>query len=191
MGLSMRWTSGGALLLAWIVMWAIMGTSMGMTAAPGAQAADAPLRVGIAPIYPPLAFKKGGELTGIEPEFARRLGERLGRPVTFTELSWDDLLVALRDGRVDVVMSGMSVTAARKRKARFIEPYLEVGQMALIRNDDFGRLSERGALMHRPYIGRFATSMEMAGASLTFFKLDDELAALLDHPAQSPFFVQV
>ncbi|MCG8350726.1 MAG: dihydroxyacetone kinase subunit DhaK [Chloroflexales bacterium] len=52
-------------------------------------------------------------------------------------------------------------------------------------------LSERGALIHRPYIGRFATSMEMAGASLTFFKLDDELAALLDHPAQSPFFVQV
>jgi dihydroxyacetone kinase-like protein len=52
-------------------------------------------------------------------------------------------------------------------------------------------LSERGAAIHRPYIGRFATSMEMAGASLTFFKLDDQLAALLDHPAQSPFFVQV
>jgi dihydroxyacetone kinase-like protein len=33
--------------------------------------------------------------------------------------------------------------------------------------------------------------MEMAGASLTFFRLDDELAALLDYPAQSPFFVQL
>jgi len=33
--------------------------------------------------------------------------------------------------------------------------------------------------------------MEMAGASLTFLKLDDELTSLLDHPAQSPFFVQV
>jgi dihydroxyacetone kinase-like protein len=48
-----------------------------------------------------------------------------------------------------------------------------------------------GARVHRTYIGEYATSMEMAGASLTFFKLDDELAALLDHPAQSPFFVQV
>jgi dihydroxyacetone kinase len=49
----------------------------------------------------------------------------------------------------------------------------------------------KGCSIHRAYIGRYATSMEMAGASLTFFRLDDELAALLDHPAQSPFFVQV
>jgi dihydroxyacetone kinase-like protein len=33
--------------------------------------------------------------------------------------------------------------------------------------------------------------MEMAGASLTFFRLDDELAALLDYPAHSPFFTQL
>lgn len=53
-----------------------------------------------------------------------------------------------------------------------------------------GMLNELGVKIYRPYIGRFATSMEMAGASLTFLKLDDELAALLDAPAESPFFVQ-
>jgi len=42
--------------------------------------------------------------------------------------------------------------------------------------------------VHRPYIGRFATSMEMTGASLTVMKLDDELKRLLDKPASSPFF---
>ena len=30
--------------------------------------------------------------------------------------------------------------------------------------------------------------MEMAGASFTFLRLDDELAALLDAPAHTPFF---
>lgn len=54
-----------------------------------------------------------------------------------------------------------------------------------------GLLVDKGVQTHRAYVGRYATSMEMAGASLTFFNLDDELAALLDHPAQSPFFVQV
>ncbi len=52
-------------------------------------------------------------------------------------------------------------------------------------------LQERGLSVHRPYIGEFATSMEMAGASITLTKLDDELAGLLDHPAHTPFFVQV
>jgi len=45
--------------------------------------------------------------------------------------------------------------------------------------------------IHRAYVGEYATSMEMAGCSLTVFKLDDELAALLDHPARTPFFTQV
>jgi dihydroxyacetone kinase-like protein len=48
-----------------------------------------------------------------------------------------------------------------------------------------------GVKVHRAYIGEYATSMEMAGASLTFFKLSDEIKALLDHPAYTPFFVQV
>jgi phosphoenolpyruvate---glycerone phosphotransferase subunit DhaK len=52
-------------------------------------------------------------------------------------------------------------------------------------------LTSDGLKVHRVYIGEFATSMEMAGASLTFFRLDDELAALLDYPARTPFFTQV
>src|SRR5690606_23193344 len=51
-------------------------------------------------------------------------------------------------------------------------------------------LSERSIRIHRPYIGEYATSMEMAGASITIARLDDELAGLLDHPARTPFFVQ-
>lgn len=52
-------------------------------------------------------------------------------------------------------------------------------------------LTMTGVSVHRAYVGEYATSMEMAGCSLTLFKLDDELAALLDHPARTPFFVQV
>jgi len=52
-------------------------------------------------------------------------------------------------------------------------------------------LTGAGATIHRVYVGEYATSMEMAGASLTLFRLDDELASLLDHPARSPFFTQV
>lgn len=44
--------------------------------------------------------------------------------------------------------------------------------------------------IHRPYIGEYATSLEMAGASITILALDDELAALLDATAKSPFFAQ-
>ncbi len=51
-------------------------------------------------------------------------------------------------------------------------------------------LAERGLRIARPYIGEFATSLEMAGASITVMTLDDELAELIDAPASSPFFQQ-
>jgi dihydroxyacetone kinase len=52
-------------------------------------------------------------------------------------------------------------------------------------------LTSRGITVHRAYIGEYATSMEMAGASFTFVRLDEELASLLDAPAQTPFFTQI
>lgn len=51
-------------------------------------------------------------------------------------------------------------------------------------------LAERGVTIHRRYIGEYATSLEMAGASLSILHLDDELAELVDAPARSPFFTQ-
>lgn len=51
-------------------------------------------------------------------------------------------------------------------------------------------LKEKGISIYHPYIGEFATSMEMAGASISILKLDSELKDLIDTPVNTPFFVQ-
>ena len=50
---------------------------------------------------------------------------------------------------------------------------------------------EQGIRIHRAYVGEYATSLEMAGASISVMRLDDELTQLLDAPCDSPFFVQI
>ena len=50
------------------------------------------------------------------------------------------------------------------------------------------QLSDLGVKDVHPHIGEYATSMEMAGLSVTIFKLDDELEQLLSYPAHSPFY---
>lgn len=52
-------------------------------------------------------------------------------------------------------------------------------------------LGQNDLPVHRAYVGEYATSMEMAGASITLMALDDELQQLLDAPAHTPFFTQV
>jgi polar amino acid transport system substrate-binding protein len=94
------------------------------------------LRVGIAPNYPPIAFKQEGRLTGLEADFARGLDAELGRRVELVELDWEALIPALESGRIDVIMSGMSITDARARRVQFVSSYLRIGQMAIIRKDD-------------------------------------------------------
>jgi phosphoenolpyruvate---glycerone phosphotransferase subunit DhaK len=51
-------------------------------------------------------------------------------------------------------------------------------------------LDESGVTVARTYIGEFATSLEMAGASVSLCRLDDDRLALLKAPAHSPFFLE-
>lgn len=51
-------------------------------------------------------------------------------------------------------------------------------------------LTERGITIYRKYIGEYATSLEMAGMSISLLKLDEELKELIDAPCYSPFFAQ-
>ncbi len=102
-------------------------------------AADSPppLRVGITANLPPMIFKQGGKIVGIEADFARLLGKELGREVKFVTLDWPDQIPALLDDKIDIIMSGMTVTKARQFRVNFSAPYMRSGQMALVRRDDY------------------------------------------------------
>jgi len=52
-------------------------------------------------------------------------------------------------------------------------------------------LKEKGISVYKTFVGEFMTSIEMAGASITLLKLDDELKQLLDAPADTPAFRQL
>jgi len=51
-------------------------------------------------------------------------------------------------------------------------------------------LQDRKIKVFKVYVGEFATSLEMAGASVSLFKLDGELKEYLSKPACTPFFEQ-
>ena len=50
-------------------------------------------------------------------------------------------------------------------------------------------LADRGVEIAHAFVGEYATSLEMAGASVSICHLDDELSELIAQPADSPFFM--
>lgn len=52
-------------------------------------------------------------------------------------------------------------------------------------------LADKGVGVYMPHVGEFATSMEMAGLSVTLFKLSAEQKELLQYPAITPFYTNL
>lgn len=61
-------------------------------------------------------------------------------------------------------------------------------ELYLFNHDVTRELAERGITIHRAFVGNYMTSIDMAGLSVTFMKLDDELKTLLSSPSDTPGF---
>lgn len=65
-----------------------------------------------------------------------------------------------------------------------------VEELYILSNSVSRLLEEKGISVYRTFVGEFATSMEMAGASISIMKVDEETKAMLDMPVSTPFYCQ-
>lgn len=98
-----------------------------------ASTGSVPLRVGISTNMPPLVYSSGGRLQGLEIDFANQLGQHLNRKIKFVELTWDKQIPSLEAGKIDIIMSGLTITPKRAYRIAFAKPYMRSGQMLLVR----------------------------------------------------------
>ncbi|MCG8596129.1 MAG: transporter substrate-binding domain-containing protein, partial [Kiloniellales bacterium] len=79
--------------------------------------------------------RKGGQVTkfgGFDIDLAREMARELGVDFVPVNTRWTSIIPSLTLGRCDVIVSGMSVTEARREKVDFSEPYMQVGQTVLL-----------------------------------------------------------
>lgn len=86
-------------------------------------------------------------------------------------------LPAMRGAEVAVMVNGMGATP--------------LAELLIVFRAAHRLLSTAGVSIVRTYVGNFATSLEMAGCSVTLMRLTPLLKRLMLAPADSPAFVQV
>lgn len=61
-------------------------------------------------------------------------------------------------------------------------------ELYLFNNSVSKELAKTGVKIYRTFVGNYMTSIDMAGASVTILKMDDELKAHIDYPVDAPAF---
>ena len=105
------------------------------------------LRVGMSGGQPPFSVKsKDGSLIGFEVDLANMLAGAMDVELEIVEKPFGELLDALTNGEVDVVMSGMTMTPRRNLKAAFVGPYLVSGKSILTKDQTLADIEEAGEI---------------------------------------------
>jgi len=90
------------------------------------------LAVGMTGNMPPLNMtSKEGELIGYEVDLARAMAKAMGVRAKLVVMPFADLLPALQSGKIDLILSNMTITPGRNLKVAFVGPYFTSGKAFL------------------------------------------------------------
>ncbi|NOZ95237.1 MAG: transporter substrate-binding domain-containing protein [Acidobacteria bacterium] len=101
------------------------------------------VRVGVSGAQPPFnVINKSGELMGYDIDLANLLADAMGVKVQFVKMPFAQLLPALEQGKVDMVMSGVTMSPERNLKAAFVGPYIVSGKAVLTSSDALAAINK-------------------------------------------------
>lgn len=83
--------------------------------------------------FAPMDYKDdNGEWIGFDADMAKIVGEELGVKVEFTEIDWDNKIMELDSGNIDVVWNGMTLTDEVTSAMSCTNPYCNNAQVVVV-----------------------------------------------------------
>jgi glutamine transport system substrate-binding protein len=121
----------GALTLALVVSVVGCGNST-----PGGQSEKPKLVVGTNATFPPFESQENNELVGFDMELIRAIGEAEGYDVQVKHMDFKSLVPAVKTGKIDAAIAGMSITEERLESVAFTDAYFNAGLVVAVRDDN-------------------------------------------------------
>jgi len=107
------------------------------------------LRVGLSGNQPPLNAKnKAGQIIGMDAALAEMIANNMGVALKKVQMPFAELLPALQAGKVDMVLSGVSMTPDRNLKVAFVGPYYVSGKGILTKVGTVAKIQDAEGLNH-------------------------------------------
>ena len=82
--------------------------------------------------FDPYEYIEGGEIVGIDPEFAQALCDKMGYALEIEDMEFDSIIAAVVSGKADFGMAGMTVTEERMQQIDFTDTYCTAAQNIIV-----------------------------------------------------------
>lgn len=89
------------------------------------------LVVGLNATFAPFEYVENGKVVGFDVDLINEIGKNLGYEIEIIDQSFDGLIPALKAGKIDIIVSGMSATEERKKSVDFTDEYFKSTQVYL------------------------------------------------------------
>lgn len=101
------------------------------------------LVLGTDPTFAPFEFKDAsGQITGFDIDIARAVAKDLGVKLNIQAVGFGALMPqSVTSGRVDMAMSGITITAERAKVVSFSNPYYRSAQVFIVRGGNPGKFN--------------------------------------------------
>jgi polar amino acid transport system substrate-binding protein len=83
-----------------------------------------------------------GELAGFDIDMAKAMAETMGVELELKVLPFAELIPAIENGKVDMVISNMTMTVERNMRVAFAGPYFVSGKCLVTREQDMAKADE-------------------------------------------------
>jgi polar amino acid transport system substrate-binding protein len=101
------------------------------------------LVVGTAASMPPFnMMTKDDQIIGLDADLAQYISGAMGVKLTLKAMHFNDLIPALEAGKVDMILSGMTITPLRNLRVAFVGPYFVSGNSILLKKANVGSMKE-------------------------------------------------
>jgi len=110
------------------------------------------LTVGMSGDQPPLnATDRSGKVIGLEADLAARMASDMGVKLKVVRMQFSELLPALSQGKIDLILSGMTITPRRNLKVVFVGPYYITGKAFLTKLETIASLKHADGIDRPEY----------------------------------------
>ena len=85
--------------------------------------------------FPPYEYVEGGQIAGIDAEIAAAIADKLGLELQIDDMEFDSITEAIKGGKADIGLAGMTVTPDRQEEVDFTVSYATGVQVIIVTED--------------------------------------------------------